>query len=186
MNICRCTWCAGDELLIRYHDEEWGVRRLHDERTLFEFLVLETMQCGLSWLTVLRKRESMRMAFDNFEPAAIAGYGAEKLAELMDNASIIRSRPKLDAMVNNARCFLDIASEFGSFDSWLWGFTHGSTICLQEDVPPAQTPLSAKISRALKHRGFRYTGPVVVYSYMQAVGMVNDHEANCSFSNILK
>jgi len=181
MERTRCRWCGGNELLIKYHDGEWCARRLHDERGLFEFLTLEMMQCGLSWLTVLKKREAMRAAFDNFDPHAIAGYDDERIAALMKDSGIIRSGSKLRAMVNNARAFLKLADEEGSFDKWIWSFTSGKTVAetAHRENMPASTPLSAEISAALKRRGFKFMGPVVVYSFMQAIGMADDHETGC-------
>lgn len=183
----RCAWCIGDKLLIDYHDREWGVRRLHDERALFEFMTLEMMQCGLSWLTVLRKREAMRAAFDDFDPRMIAGYDDTKLESLMTAPGIIHSAAKLRAMRDNARRFLDIADEYGSFDSWIWSFTGGRTMIYPENrvAMPSKNALSEKVSAALKERGFRFMGPVVVYSYMQAIGMINDHEPGCCMADKL-
>lgn len=181
MELKRCLWCESDPLLREYHDAEWGVRQLHDDRGQFEFLTLEAMQCGLSWLTVLRKREAMRAAFDGFDPAVIAGYGEEKLGALMEAPGIIHCAGKLRAMVNNASRFLDIAAEHGSFDAWFWAFTGGKTLIYPENMKrmPAKNALSERISAELKKRGFKYLGPVVVYSHMQAVGMINDHSPEC-------
>lgn len=181
MNRISCPWCLGDPLLRAYHDEEWGVRQVHDDRTQFEFLTLEAMQCGLSWMTVLRKRESMRAAFDNFDPAKIALYNEEKQRSLLEFPGIIHSASKIRATVSNAKLFLDIQREFGSFDRWFWSFTDGKTRLYPENQQqmPAQNALSRKISAALKQRGFHYLGPVVLYSHMQAVGMVNDHTPDC-------
>lgn len=181
MELKRCLWCESDPLLREYHDAEWGARQLHDDRRQFEFLTLEAMQCGLSWLTVLRKREAMRAAFDGFDPAVIAGYGEEKLGALMDAPGIIHCAGKLCAMVNNARCFMNIAAEYGSFDAWFWSFTGGKTLIYPENMErmPAKNALSERISAELRKRGFKYLGPVVVYSHMQAVGMINDHSPEC-------
>ena len=175
----RCRWCQGDALLLKYHDEEWGVFPLHQERDLFEMLTLETMQCGLSWKTVLHKREAMCAAFDNFDPEKIAAYGPQELERCLTAPGVIHSRGKISGMINNARCFLKIAEEFGSFDAYLWAFTGGKVLRGDGQTVPAQTPLSEKISADLRWRGFKYTGPVVIYSYLQAVGMVNDHEKDC-------
>lgn len=175
----RCRWCQGDALLLKYHDEEWGVFALHQERDLFEMLTLETMQCGLSWKTVLHKREAMRAAFDNFDPEKIAAYGPQELERCLTAPGVIHSRGKISGMINNARCFLKIAEEFGSFDAYLWAFTGGKVLRGDGETVPPQTPLSEKISADLRWRGFKYTGPVVIYSYLQAVGMVNDHEKDC-------
>ena len=175
----RCRWCQGDALLLKYHDEEWGVFPLHQERGLFEMLTLETMQCGLSWKTVLHKREAMCAAFDNFDPVKIAAYGPQELERCLNAPGVIHSRGKISGMINNARCFLKIAEEFGSFDAYLWAFSGGKVLRGDGETMPAQTPLSEKISADLRRRGFKYTGPVVIYSYLQAVGMVNDHEKDC-------
>lgn len=181
MEHIRCRWCGDNELLIKYHDAEWGARQLHDDRALFEFMTLEMMQCGLSWLTVLKKREAMRAAFDDFDPTVIAEYDDEKIEALMSAPGIIHSRRKISAMVVNARCFLKLAAEEGSFDKWIWAFTGGKTLSSPEyrEAMPAQTPLSERISASLRSRGFRFMGPVVVYSFMQAIGMADDHEARC-------
>ena len=175
----RCRWCQGDALLLKYHDEEWGVFPLHQDRGLFEMLTLETMQCGLSWKTVLYKREAMRAAFDNFDPEKIAAYGPQELERCLTAPGIIHSRGKISGMINNALCFLKIAEEFGSFDAYLWAFTGGKVLRGDGETVPPQTPLLEKISADLRRRGFKYTGPVVIYSYLQAVGMVNDHEKDC-------
>lgn len=181
MELKRCGWCIGDEMLREYHDAEWGAAQLHDDRRQFEFLTLETMQCGLSWLTVLRKREAMRAAFDGFDPHIIANYDDIRLEKLMTAPGIIHSAGKLRAMVNNARCFLEIANEFGSFDAWFWSFSDGKTLIYTENraLMPAKNILSEKISASLKKRGFKYLGPVVMYSHMQAAGMINDHSPDC-------
>lgn len=188
MERTRCPWCTGDPLLLRYHDEEWCARQLHDDRALFELLTLETMQCGLSWLTVLRKREAMRKAFDGFAPDRIAAYSDETFKALLENPEIIRSEGKLRAMRSNAVHFLKIAEECGSFDAWLWHFTDGKTLFYPEHQRqmPVKNALSERISAELKRRGFRYTGPVVVYSYLQAVGMIDDHEETCFRFGVLK
>lgn len=179
--IQRCEWSGSDPLYIQYHDEEWGVP-LHDDRALFEFLTLEGAQAGLSWLTILRKRENYRKAFDNFEPAKVARYGAKKFAELMNDAGIVRNRQKIQATIENARAFLAVQDEFGSFDKYIWGFVNGKPIrngwkTLKEI--PAKTPLSETISKDLQGRGFRFVGPTIVYAHMQATGMVNDHLVGC-------
>lgn len=181
MDRKRCRWCMGDALMQKYHDEEWGARQLHNDRAQFEFLTLEAMQCGLSWRTVLNKREAMRAAFDDFDPRIIAGYTEEKITQLMEAPGIIHSEPKIRAMVNNARKFLEIVEEFGSFDSWFWAFTDGKTMIYPENRfnMPAKNSLSEKMSAEFKKRGFKFLGPVVVYSHMQAAGMINDHEEGC-------
>lgn len=175
--LVRCEWSGTDPLYIQYHDEEWGVP-LHDEQKLFEFLVLEGMQAGLSWLTILRKRENFRKAFDNFEANKVARYKERKIEALMQNAGIIRNRQKILATVDNARAFLKVQDEFGSFDKYMWGFVKGKPIrnewqTLKEI--PAKTPLSETISKDLIQRGFRFVGPTIVYAHMQATGMVKNH-----------
>ncbi len=183
----RCPWCLSSPEMLRYHDEEWGVRQCHDDRELFELLTLEMMQCGLSWATVLAKREAMRAAFDNFEPAAIAAYSEERLAALMQAPGIIHSARKLSGMVRNARGFIRIQAHEGAFDRWFWSFTEGQTVrYLAHAVrPAAKTALSERISAAFKNEGFCFMGPIVVYSFMQAVGMVNDHAPDCFVSGRL-
>jgi DNA-3-methyladenine glycosylase I len=179
--ISRCSWSDSDPLMRQYHDLEWGVP-IHDDRLLFEFLVLEGAQAGLSWLTVLRKRPHYRQAFDNFDPAVIATYGEDKIAELMTNSDIIRNRRKIEATVDNARAFLSIQAEFGSFDAFIWQFTAGRTIhnaWRNSAEIPATTPESEAMSRALKSKGFKFVGPTICYAHMQATGMVNDHTVNC-------
>lgn len=177
----RCEWAGNDPVYIAYHDNEWG-RPLHDDRRLFEMLILEGMQAGLSWITILRKRENFRRAFDDFDPVKIAGYGEEKIAALLADEGIIRNRLKVNAAVTNARAFLEIQREFGSFDSFIWSYV-GDTPVINEPLSladvPASTPLSDKISRDLKKRGFKFVGTTIIYSFMQAVGMVDDHVASC-------
>lgn len=180
-NITRCEWSISDPLYIQYHDEEWGVP-LHDEQKLFEFLVLEGMQAGLSWLTILRKRENFRKAFDNFDVNQVARYNERKIAKLLDDAGIIRNRQKILATIGNARAFLEVQDEFGSFDQYIWGFVNGKPVVNQwttlQEIP-AKTPLSETISKDLLQRGFRFVGPTIVYAHMQATGMVNDHLVTC-------
>lgn len=177
----RCDWANGNSRMMTYHDTEWGVP-LHDDRRLFEFLVLEGFQAGLSWQIVLNKREAFREAFDGFDPDRVARYDETKLNELIQNAAIIRNRQKLAACVTNARCFNTIREEFGSFDAYIWGFTDAKPIVnsftRMEEVP-AKTELSDKISADMKKRGFRFTGSTIVYAHMQATGMVNDHLTTC-------
>ncbi len=177
----RCGWCEGDPLYEAYHDHEWGVPVLDDE-TLFEFLTLETFQAGLSWITVLRKRNNFRKAFDNFDYKKIAQYKDAKVTELMGNAGIIRNQMKIRAAVTNAREFMKIQDEFGSFSKYIWSFVEGEPI--QNDVKdykkaPATTELSDKLSKDLKKRGFKFVGSTVIYAHMQATGMVNDHQVDC-------
>lgn len=177
----RCGWCLGDPTYEAYHDTEWGVP-VRDDRTMFEFLILETFQAGLSWITVLRKRPNFREAFDEFDFHKVAAYGEDKIASLLENPGIIRNRLKVRAAVTNAQAYLKIREEFGSFCAYFWGFTDGKTICNQvvdyKKAPPT-TPLSDRISKDLKKRGFKFVGSTVVYAHMQATGMVNDHEVSC-------
>ncbi len=177
----RCNWGNSNPLMIKYHDEEWGVP-LHDDRKLFEFFVLEGFQAGLSWQIVLNKREGFREAFDYFDPEIVAKYDRLKMEELMNNASIIRNRLKIAACINNARCFLEVQNEFGSFDKYIWQFVDYKPIVNSfsdlKDLP-AKTPLSDKISKDLKKRGFKFVGSTVIYAHMQATGMVNDHLVGC-------
>jgi DNA-3-methyladenine glycosylase I len=177
----RCGWCLGDPLYEAYHDEEWGVP-VKDDKTLFEFLILETFQAGLSWITVLRKRENFRKAFDQFNYRKIAQYDEAKIASLLQDAGIIRNRLKVRATVGNAQAFIRVQNEFGSFSEYIWSFVNGRPIRNQlEDYrkAPATTPLSDTISKDLKKRGFKFVGSTVVYAHMQATGMVNDHEISC-------
>jgi len=177
----RCEWAQKNEIMSVYHDEEWGVP-LHDDQKLFEFLILEGMQAGLSWLTILRKREAFREAYENFDVEKVAAFDQQKVEELMMNAGIIRNRAKIEASINNAKCFLKIAEEFGSFDQYIWRFVDGSPIVNKLDNSsqmPAKTELSDKISDDLRKRGFKFVGSTVVYSHMQATGMVNDHYTYC-------
>lgn len=176
-----CHWATNHSLMQEYHDTEWGVP-LHDDRKLFEFLVLEGFQAGLSWLIVLKKREAFRKAFDDFDPAIVACYDAEKINSLLQNPEIIRNRQKIEACVNNARCFLKIQQEFGSFDRYIWGFVDYQPVVNHfTDLSqlPARTPLSDQISADLKKRGFKFVGSTVVYAHLQATGMVNDHLVHC-------
>ena len=177
----RCGWCRGDELYEAYHDQEWGVP-LYDDQQLFEFLILETFQAGLSWITILRKRENFRRAFDNFDYQKIANYSEEKIEELMNDAGIIRNSLKIKASVANAQAFQKVQKEHSSFSNYIWSFVDGTPI--QNSLEsykeaPAQTELSQRISRDLKKKGFKFVGPTVVYAHMQATGMVNDHEVEC-------
>jgi DNA-3-methyladenine glycosylase I len=176
-----CAWAGNDPLMRRYHDEEWGVP-VHDDRRLFEFLVLEGAQAGLSWSTILRKRESYRDAFLGFDPARVATLGARERSALMKNAGIVRNRLKIESTVTNAQVFLDVQREFGSFDRYVWRFVNGRPIQNRRrtlrDVP-AFTPESDALSKDLKKRGFRFVGTTIMYAFMQAVGMVNDHEVRC-------
>jgi DNA-3-methyladenine glycosylase I len=176
----RCAW-ATSPLSIRYHDEEWGTP-LHDDRTLFEFLVLEGAQAGLSWETILRKREAYRAAFEGFDPARIASYGADDIARLLADPGIVRNRAKIAAALQNARVFLPVQAEFGSFDAYIWRFGGGQPrVNAWRSLAelPAQTAESAAMSKDLKRRGFAFVGPTICYAFMQAVGMVNDHTTDC-------
>ena len=177
----RCRWTHDDPLMVDYHDQEWGVP-IHDDRLLFEFLILEGAQAGLSWITILKKRENYRKAFDNFHPGKVALYDEGKIEELLNNRGIVRNRLKIRAAVGNAEAVLEIQKEFGSFDSYIWKFVGGKSIPNQwktlEEVPSA-TPQSEKMSKDLKKRGFKFVGPTICYGFMQAVGMVNDHVVGC-------
>lgn len=177
----RCPWCGEDPLYMRYHDTEWGVP-VHDEVRHFEFLLLEGFQAGLSWSTILRKRENFRVAFDGFDPEKVARYGEEKIAELLGNAGIIRNKLKVRAAVTNASEFLRVQEEFGSFDAYIWRFVDGRPIrntFETLDQVPASTPLSDTVSKELKKRGFSFVGSTIMYAHMQAIGMVNDHLTSC-------
>lgn len=177
----KCGWCVGDPLYEAYHDKEWGVP-VYDDATLFEFLILETFQAGLSWITILRKRENFRNAFDNFDYKKIANYNEKKIESLLKDAGIIRNKLKVNATVSNAQAFMKIQDEFGSFSDYIWKFTNGkpikNTIANYKDAP-ANTELSNAISKDLKKRGFKFVGTTIVYAHMQATGMVNDHEISC-------
>lgn len=177
----RCAWAGDDELYCRYHDEEWGTP-LHDDQRFFEMLVLEGMQAGLSWITILRKRENFRRAFDGFDLDAILAYDQQKLESLMQDAGIIRNRRKIASVVSNARAFRAVQQEFGSFDSYLWAFVDGRPVLSRwadQSQLPANTPLSDRISADLKKRGFTFVGSTIVYSLLQATGVVNDHTMDC-------
>ena len=181
MNKKRCDWCGDDPLYVNYHDEEWGVP-IYDDDKLFEFLILETFQAGLSWITILRKRENFRKAFDNFDYNKIARYTDTKFEALMQNEGIIRNKLKIKATITNAQAFMKIQEEFGSFSDYIWAFTNGKTIknkLKSLSNAPATTPLSDKISKDLKNRGFKFVGSTVIYAHMQATGMVNDHLTDC-------
>lgn len=177
----RCAWCGTDPLYQTYHDQEWGVP-LHDERALFEFLLLEGAQAGLSWLTILKKREGYRRAFHNFDAARIARYGADDVARLLADPGIVRNRLKILAAITNARATLDIREEFGGLDAYFWRFMDGRPIQnVWKDVSqvPARTTLSDTISNDMRKRGFKFTGSTIMYAHMQATGMVNDHTVDC-------
>ena len=175
----RCFWVdEKSEIYVRYHDEEWGVPN-HNDRDLFELLILEGFQAGLSWITVLKKREAFRKAFDNFDVTKVSEYDEEKINALLENKDIIRSRGKITAAINNAKIFIEIQKEFGSFSNYIWGFTDNKVIKNTTGEIPVKTELSDMVSKDLKKRGMKYTGSVIIYSYLQAVGVVNDHDINC-------
>ncbi len=177
----RCPWCGSDPRYVAYHDHEWGVP-VRDDRTLFEFLVLEGAQAGLAWSTILNKRDGYRRLYDGFDPDTVAGYDDAKLAELLSDPAIVRNRAKVTASISNARAFLDVQGEFGSFSDYIWRFVDGTPIqnaWRTLDELPAVTPLAETISEDLKRRGFRFVGPTIVYAHMQATGMVNDHLVSC-------
>ena len=177
----RCAWCEKDDLYRKYHDEEWGVP-VYEDQKLFEFLILETFQAGLSWYTILKKRENFILAFDNFDYKKVANYSEDKIQELLLDAGIIRNQLKIRAAVSNAIAFLKVQEKFGSFSKYIWEFTDGKPIQnirqSSKDIP-ATTPLSDEISKDLKKRGFKFVGSTVVYAHMQATGMVDDHVADC-------
>jgi DNA-3-methyladenine glycosylase I len=181
MNKQRCAWAGDDPLYRHYHDAEWGVP-LHDDQNLFEFLILEGAQAGLSWITILRKRENYRAAFDHFDAKRIAAYDANKIESLLLDAGIVRNRLKVETAVSNAQKFLDVQGEFGSFDKFIWQFVGGrqkQNKWRSQNHVPTSTPESDAMSKELKRRGFKFVGTTICYAYMQAVGMVNDHTTNC-------
>ena len=177
----RCPWCLGSEATIRYHDDEWGVP-VHDDRRLFEFLILEGAQAGLSWSTILNKRENYRRAFARFNAARVARFSADDVKRLLADAGIVRNRLKIDSAIGNARAFLQIRREFGSFDAYLWRFVDARPVQGRRrsmKQVPGRTPASDVISKDMKKRGFRFVGSTIIYAFMQAVGMVNDHLVSC-------
>jgi len=177
----RCTWAGTEPIYIKYHDTEWGVP-VHDDRRLFEFLILEGAQAGLSWLTILKKRPNYIKAFDNFDPRKVAAYNPRKVKELISNAGIIRNRLKIEATIQNARSFLAVQQEFGSFDKYIWQFVGGKTLKNSWNSVaeiPAQSEASAAMSSDLKKRGFKFVGPTICHAFMQATGLVNDHTVDC-------
>ena len=177
----RCKWCVGIDIYEKYHDEEWGVP-VYDDQKLFEFLILETFQAGLSWITILKKRENFRLAFDDFNYSKVALYSEEKIQELMQNTGIIRNKLKIRSAVSNAISFMKIQEEFGSFSKYIWGFVDEKPVVNYHKTlkeVPATTPLSDAISKDLKKRGFKFVGSTVVYAHIQATGMVNDHVEDC-------
>jgi DNA-3-methyladenine glycosylase I len=180
-NINRCPWPSDDPLMIAYHDNEWGIP-VHDDRKLFEFMVLDCFQAGLSWRTVLHKRENFRLAFDNFDYQIIAGYDQKKIDSLLENTGIIRNKAKINGTIQNARSFLVVQKEFGSFDQYIWNFTKGETIdnkLQNPDEHPTRSELSDKISADMVKRGFKFVGSTICYAFIQAIGMVNDHLVTC-------
>ena len=177
----RCAWCEKDDLYRDYHDNEWG-KPVYDDETIFEFLILETFQAGLSWYTVLAKRENFRKAFDDFDLLKVANYSEEKMATLAENAGIIRNKLKIKATVSNAQAFIKVQEEFGSFSKYIWGFVDGKPIDNQPknlSEVKATTPISDALSKDMKKRGFKFVGSTVIYAHMQATGMVNDHVIDC-------
>ena len=177
----RCDWAEGSEEEKKYHDEQWGIP-VHDDRLLFEMLTLEGAQAGLSWSTILAKREGYKKAFDDFDVQKVAGYSQEKIEALLQNPEIVRNRLKVNATVNNAKIFLEVQEEFGSFDAYIWSFVKNKPIqnsWTNMSQVPANTPLSDTISKALKKRGFKFVGSTICYAFMQAIGMVNDHLVEC-------
>lgn len=177
----RCSWCEGSDIYIDYHDKEWGVP-VFDDKKQFEFLVLESAQAGLSWLTILKRRDNYRKAYDNFDPVKVANYGDRKIKELLNNEGIIRNKLKINASVNNAQLFLDIQKEYGSFCDYLWGFVDNEQVVNKWKTlseVPANTKLSDTITKDLKGRGFKFMGSTIMYSHLQAAGIVNDHVVEC-------
>lgn len=177
----RCEWTHGDPLLIDYHDHDWGVP-VYDDRKLFEMLILEGAQAGLSWLTILKRRDNYRQAFDHFDPAIIANYDDAKIEALLQDAGIIRNKLKVNAAVTNAKCYLEVQKEYGTFSDYIWRFVDGKPIInhwKNHDEVPATTAESDQMSKDLKKRGFKFVGPTICYAYMQSIGMVNDHITNC-------
>lgn len=181
MNKKRCFWVTKDQIYIDYHDNEWG-KPVYDDQTLFEFIILESFQAGLSWLTILKRREQFRMAFDQFEVQKVAQYSTEKVEELIQNEGIIRHRGKIEAAISNAKLFIEIQNEFGSFAQFIWNYVDHQPIInhwtTREEVP-ATTPLSDLIAKDLKKRGFKFFGSTTIYAFMQGIGMVNDHTTDC-------
>ena len=171
----RCDWVNDDEIYIKYHDEEWGVPTYDDEK-LFELLILESFQAGLSWITILKKRENFKKAFDNFDVFKVAGYDDEKINELLENKGIVRNKRKVTAAVKNAQVFIDIQKEFKSFSNYIWSFTDGEIIKAEYLT---ESELSKKISKDLKKRGMNFVGPTIIYSYLEAIGIINNHQKDC-------
>ncbi len=179
--VKRCAWAGSDPRYVAYHDEEWGVP-VHDDRAHFEFLVLEGAQAGLSWSTILNKREGYREAYQGFDPAVVARFTKRRIEKMLENPGIVRNRRKVESSVNNAKRFLEVQDEAGSFDAYLWGFVNGSPIInhwTEMSQIPAVTPLAEQLSKDLKSRGFSFVGPTIIYAHMQAIGLVNDHMVSC-------
>ena len=181
----RCSWAETDPLLRAYHDEEWGVPE-RDSRALWEKLMLDGFQAGLAWITILRKRDAFREAFQGFDPAVVARFGPDDVARLLDNAGIVRSRAKIEATIGNARAYLAMAEAGEDFSTFVWTMAGGEPIRNTTDVIPAKTPLSEEISKVLKKRGFKFVGPTIVYAWLQAVGVVNDHVSGCFRRDVSK
>ena len=176
MNKKRCNWATDvEEIYVKYHDEEWGIPT-HDDRQLFEMLVLESFQAGLSWITILKKRENFKKAFDNFDVVKVANYDENKVNELRENAGIIRHKGKINAAIKNAQAFIEIRDEFGSFDEYIWGFTEGKIIKAEFLT---ESDLSKRISKDLKKRGMSFVGPTIIYSYLESIGIIDNHQQNC-------
>ncbi|WP_297826162.1 DNA-3-methyladenine glycosylase I [uncultured Methanobrevibacter sp.] len=175
MNKKRCSWVSEEEVYIRYHDDEWGVPT-HDDRELFEMLVLESFQAGLSWITILKKRENFKRAFDDFDVEKVAGYGEDKINELRENKEIIRHKGKITSAITNAKVFIEIQEEFGSFDEYIWSFTDGNIIKAEYLT---ESDLSKAISKDLKKRGMKFVGPTIIYSYLESIGIIDNHEKEC-------
>ena len=175
MDKDRCFWAGDDETYIRYHDEEWGIPT-HDDHELFEMLVLESFQAGLSWITILKKRENFRKAFDNFDVVKVANYDDKKVEELRNNAGIIRHKGKITSAINNAQVFIEIQEEFGSFDKYIWSFTNGEIIKAEFKT---ESELSKTISKDLKKRGMKFVGPTIIYSYLESIGIIDNHQPDC-------
>ncbi|MBQ6511172.1 DNA-3-methyladenine glycosylase I [Methanobrevibacter sp.] len=171
----RCSWVSDDEIYIKYHDNEWGIPT-HDDAELFEMLVLESFQAGLSWITILKKRENFKKAFDNFDVEKVATYDEDKVSELLENEGIIRHKGKITSAINNAKIFIEIQNEFDSFDKYIWSFTDGKII---KGEFLTESYLSKEISKDLKKRGMKFVGPTIIYSYLESIGVIDNHEKNC-------
>ena len=171
----RCSWVSDEEIYIRYHDEEWGIPKF-DDKLLFEMLVLESFQAGLSWITILKKRNNFKKAFDDFDVVKVSKYGDEKINELLDNEGIIRHKGKITSAINNAKIFIKIQEEYGSFSDYIWSFTNGDVIKAEYET---ESELSKTISKDLKKRGMKFVGPTIIYSYLESIGIIDNHEINC-------